>query len=69
MISKIGELFKGVNNSKFFAGIVMIMLNIGSKYVTIELSKSQEQYLRNSISDKYLFLQFHGWVLEILLPR
>ena len=29
----------------------MIMLNIGSKYVTIELSKSQEQYLRNSIGE------------------
>ena len=54
MISKVGELFKGVNNSKFFAGLVMIMLNIGSKYITIELSKSQEQYLRNSIGRQIL---------------
>ena len=38
-----------LNNSKFFAGLVMIMLNIGSKYITIELSKSQEQYLKNKI--------------------
>lgn len=39
-----------LNNSKFFAGVVMLMLNIGSKYITIKLSKSQEALLRNSIA-------------------
>ncbi len=43
-----------LNNSKFFSGIVMIMLNIGSKYITIELSKSQEAYLRNSLGRQIL---------------
>ena len=43
-----------VNNSKFFAGLVMIMLNIGSKYITIELGKSQEQYLKNNIGRQLL---------------
>ena len=43
-----------LNNSKFFAGVVMIMLNIGSKYVTVKLSKSQEAYLRNSIGHQLL---------------
>ena len=38
-----------LNNSKFFSGLVMIMLNIGSKYITIELSKNQEEYLKNSV--------------------
>ena len=32
----------------------MIMLNIGSKYVTIELSKSQEAYLKNSVGRQLL---------------
>ena len=45
---------KTLNNSKFFAGVVMIMLNIGSKYVTIELSKSQEAYLKNSVGRQLL---------------
>ena len=45
MVSVILEYLKALNNSKFFAGLVMIMLNIGSKYVTIELSKNQEEYL------------------------
>ncbi len=51
---KLGEYLSRLNNSKFFAGLVMIMLNIGSKYVTIELSKSQEEYLRNSIGRQIL---------------
>ena len=32
----------------------MIMLNIGSKYITIELSKSQEAYLKNSVGRQIL---------------
>lgn len=43
-----------LNNSKFLAGIMMIFMNIGSKYVTIELSKTQEQYLRNSLARQLL---------------
>lgn len=43
-----------INNSKLFAGLVMIMLNIGSKYITIKLSKSQEEYLRNSVARQLL---------------
>ena len=52
---------KSLNNSKFFAGIVMLMLNIGSKYITIELSKSQEQYLRNTIA-RHLLIFSVAWM-------
>jgi len=45
MHKRIGSL----NSSKFFAGIMMILLNIGSKYITVKLSKSQEAYLRNYV--------------------
>ena len=54
MLGVIGEYLGYLNNSKFFAGLVMIMLNIGSKYITIELSKSQEQYLKNNIGRQIL---------------
>ena len=54
MVSYILEYLKALNNSKFFAGLVMIMLNIGSKYVTVELSKNQEQYLKNTIGRQIL---------------
>ena len=54
MISEVFKYLGYLNNSKFFAGLVMIMLNIGSKYVTIELSKSQEAYLKNSVGRQLL---------------
>ena len=54
MVPFVSNLVHNINNSKLFAGLVMIMLNIGSKYVTIELSKSQEQYLRNSVARQML---------------
>ena len=54
MISSLGSYLGYLNNSKFFAGVVMIMLNIGSKYITIELSKSQEEYLKNSAGRQIL---------------
>ena len=31
-----------LNNSKFFAGVIMILLNIGSKFLSIQFSKSTE---------------------------
>ena len=35
-----------LNNSKFFAGVVMILLNIGSKFIQIQFSKSTEEYMK-----------------------
>jgi hypothetical protein len=43
-----------LNNSKFFAGIVMIMLNVGSKFISIQFSKSTEEYLKYSVSKQLL---------------
>lgn len=43
-----------LNNSKFFAGVVMILLNIGSKFITIQFSKSTEEYMRNTVSKQLL---------------
>jgi hypothetical protein len=43
-----------MNNSKFFAGIVMILLNIGSKFISIQFSKSTEEYLKYSVTKQLL---------------
>jgi len=43
-----------LNNSKFFAGIIMILLNIGSKFIQIQFSKSTEEYLKYSVSKQLL---------------
>jgi hypothetical protein len=38
-----------LNSSKIFIGIAMIVFNIGSKYLVIDVSKNQEQFFKNSI--------------------
>jgi len=35
-----------LNDSKYFAGIAMLIVNIGSRYITLGLSKSQEEYIK-----------------------
>ena len=48
------ENIYSLNNSKFFAGFVMLIMNIGSKYVSIELSDSQEKYLKYNLGRQLL---------------
>jgi hypothetical protein len=43
-----------LNNSKFFAGVIMILLNIGSKFITIQFSKSTEEYMKWTVSKQLL---------------
>lgn len=43
-----------LNSSKFFAGIVMLILNIGSKFVTVQLSKSTEEYVKYTVGTQLL---------------
>jgi hypothetical protein len=43
-----------VNQSKLFAGLMIILLNISSKFVTIKLSKSMESYLKYTFSRNIL---------------
>jgi len=39
-----------LNNSKLFAGLMIIVLNIASRFVTIKLSKTMESYLKYTFS-------------------
>lgn len=59
--NSIDNLFKylnqnvaNMNNSKIFAGIMIIILNISSKFVTIRLSKTMESYLKYTFSRNIL---------------
>ncbi len=49
MLDYIQPFIHRINNSKLFAGFVMILLNIGSRYVKIDITKAQEQYLKKSL--------------------
>ena len=42
-------LISSLNNSKYFSGAVMILMNLGSKYVGLELSEFQDEFLSKKI--------------------
>ena len=43
-----------LNNSKYFAGITMLLLNLGSKFLAEELSSNQEQVLGNRVIRRFI---------------
>jgi|TARA_B110001469_G_C9635147_1_gene318314 hypothetical protein len=43
-----------LNNNKYFTGIMMIILNLGSRFLVMELSESQEQMLSNKIIRRFV---------------
>jgi chromate transport protein ChrA len=55
------EHIKHVNDSKIFAGLMIITLNIVSRFVTIKLSKSMESYLKYTFS-KYVLVFTIAWM-------
>ena len=52
---------KWMNDSKIFAGIVILMLNVSSKFTTIPISKVMESYLKHSFS-KYMLVFAISWM-------
>jgi hypothetical protein len=42
-------MLEDITSSKYFTGVLMILLNIGSKYVQIDLSKTQQDFFKSSI--------------------
>ena len=48
------SILKTLNDNKFFAGIIMLTMNIGSKYISIDLSKTQENYIKYSLGRQIL---------------
>lgn len=50
MLDYLHNNIKAMNDSKIFAGLMIITLNIASKFVTIKLSKTMESYLKYTFS-------------------
>ena len=48
VLFKIHNFIQSLNDNKFFVGILMITLNILSKYIEIKFTKTQEAYLKNN---------------------
>ena len=43
------QIIGSLNNSKYFSGIVMLLMNLGSKYISMELTDFHEKILSNLI--------------------
>jgi hypothetical protein len=48
-LNYIDSYLTNVNSSKITIGIAMIMFNLGSKYIIMDISKNQEQFFKNII--------------------
>lgn len=59
--SFVNENVSSLNNSKYFAGMVMIMLNLGAKVVSVNFSSSTQEYLKYGVS-KQLFIFSMAWM-------
>jgi len=57
----IHERIQILNTSKIFAGIMIITLNIVSRFVNIKLSKTMESYLKYTFS-KYVLVFTIAWM-------
>ena len=54
LLTNCDEKFNYLNNNKYFIGIMMLVLNLGSKYLSLEISQNQEQILSNKIIRRFV---------------
>ena len=50
----INKAVESLNSSTFFAGIMMICLNIGSRYIQLNLDESTESYIKYALTKEIL---------------
>jgi hypothetical protein len=55
------ENIKWINDSKVFAGIVILMLNVSSKFTTVPIGRVMESYLKHTFS-KYMLVFAISWM-------
>ena len=75
MLNQIYTINSSLNqffNRPFFMGIIMLLLNVGAKYIEVGFSETQEQPLRNGIGREILifsiiFMGTHDLVISILM--
>ena len=57
----IKKKIESLNSSKFVAGIALLTLNIGSKYISLGFSENQETYLKHGLARQMLIFSI-AWV-------
>ena len=54
VLTAMHNFFHNLNTSTFFAGFVMIILNIGSRYINLDLNSSTESWIKYLMSKELL---------------
>jgi hypothetical protein len=54
MLTTLQSFLRPINESKLLVGMMMIFLNVGSKYIDFGFSKTQEQILRQNLAREML---------------
>ena len=55
MFALLNNSLLSINNSKIFAGIIMIIINIGSRYIPLGFSKAQEEFIKSAAKEILIF--------------
>lgn len=61
-----------INSSKYFYGILMILLNIGAKYIEIDIPRNQKQFLSSKLIRRILiftvaFIATRDFVVSLVI--
>ena len=54
MFNILNNSINSLNSSTFFAGVMMICLNIGSRYIQLNLDESTESYIKYALTKEIL---------------
>ena len=55
MMSPVDGILQIFNNNPYFIGIMMLILNMGGRFISLEVTKKQEQFLQ------------HPWIRRLLI--
>jgi|TARA_Y100000389_G_scaffold196055_1_gene228345 hypothetical protein len=61
IFSSLDNIVQTLNKSKVFAGLMIITLNIASRFVTIKMSKTMQSYLKFTFS-RYILIFAISWM-------
>ena len=50
----LNNTIRNLNSSKYFAGLMILFLNLSSRYLALELSETQEQILSNKLIRRFI---------------
>ena len=50
-----GNFLNNISTNKLFIGLMMIFMNLGSRYIEIKLTKGQEMVLKNIAREVLIF--------------